>query len=355
MTYAKSLVCGLIVALGAASAVAGPMVYGYYPGYRYREMPPAEIPLEIVDCVLHFSAVPRRDGTLDTSRFGLSPARMREMVELAPCATLTIGGGGVSGGFKTAPTATLAANIAALVTEYGYDGVDIDWEPIEAASAPRYRALIRELARRLPPAKTLSIAVGYPYPTKKSRHLPALIASVSGEVDLVHLMAYGISSPAPGWSSWHSSALGNRGQRMPGTKLPLPCAEEMVRVYAAAGVPKRKMTLGLALFGHEWDGVGGLLEPAEDARRSGEIQYREIVTDPEYRYPRFFDSIGQVPYRAQDISGARRFLSFEDATSLRSKVAWARAQRLAGVMVWEVSGDYRPGARQEHPLLAVMR
>ena len=65
-----------------------------------------------------------RNGTLDVAKFGLPPARMREMVALAPCAFLVVGGGGASAGFRTAPTATLAANIVRLVDDFGYDGVD---------------------------------------------------------------------------------------------------------------------------------------------------------------------------------------------------------------------------------------
>ena len=58
-------------------------------------------------------------------------------------------------------------------------------------------------------------------------------------------------------------------ENFPGSTMPLPCAEEMVRIYAAAGVPKPMMTLGLALFGHEWHGVGNLLVPAERALALG--------------------------------------------------------------------------------------
>ena len=70
-----------------------------------------------------------------------------------------------------------------------------------------------------------------------------------------------------------------------------------MRVYAAAGVPKAMMTLGLALFGHEWHGVGNLLVPAEGAWRSGEIQWRTIVSDPKYRLWRAlrFHRTGAVP------------------------------------------------------------
>ena len=168
-------------------------------------------------------------------------------------------------------------------------------------------------------------------------------------------MAYGLSGPWPGWSSWHSSALSNQGRLMPGSTLPLPCAEEMVRVYAAAGVPRNMMTLGLALFGHEWHGVGNLLVPAASAWRSGEIQWRTIVSSPTYSYGERFDAIGQVPYRARNVEGNKRFLSFENAQSLKRKVTWANAQGLGGLMVWELSGDYRPGAATEHPLLEVMR
>ena len=97
MWFAAIVFCMLI-----STPTAALQLYGNYPGYRYAAMPPQEIPLDIVDCVLHFSVVPRADGTLDVAKFGLQPARMQEFVALAPCAFLVVGGGGASAGFRTA-------------------------------------------------------------------------------------------------------------------------------------------------------------------------------------------------------------------------------------------------------------
>ena len=140
--------------------------------------------------------------------------------------------------------ATLVQSIVNVVTAHGYDGVEIDWEPLEnrddedAAGAGRWQPFIRALSHALPGDVRLAIAVGYPHRSSKDTLLERMVGDVAPLVDEVILMAYGMSGPWPGWVTWPGSALSNKRSGVaitfPGSAKPLPSVEEMVARYASA-------------------------------------------------------------------------------------------------------------------------
>ena len=81
-------------------------------------MSPDKIDWSGVNCVLHFAADPRGDGTIDLSRFQLFPTRIQQMVQLArdndACVLLTIGGANTRWGFAEA---TANATVRATFVE----------------------------------------------------------------------------------------------------------------------------------------------------------------------------------------------------------------------------------------------
>lgn len=365
---------GLIVSLSPASS-HGTMVFGYYAGYEYWQMSPHQIDWNGVNCVLHFAADPQSDGSLDLSRFQLYPDRINEVVGLArqndACALLTIGGANSKQRFAAATAAAplrarLVENIVDAVVEHGYDGVDIDWEPLKDSDESQFTALIRDLRAALDaraPGAMLTAAVPFQWGTKEAKNTAALVAAVVDQLDFVHLMAYALAGPWSGWVSWHNSALTNGGETFPKSAKGLPSAEMMVEQYAAAGVPHAKMTLGLAFFGKIWQGgegtsTGGVTAPRESwsakPTLSGEYQYHQIIARSDFAGNGHWDDIAKNPYLGIDRPGSADdlFVAYEDPRSIKHKVRFAAAQRLGGVMIWELRGDYLPDGR--HPLMAAL-
>jgi chitinase len=350
---------------------------GYYPDYQYAKEHPSELPFEVLDCIEHFSLTPKNDGGLQ----GIAPARMSEMAALAPCAQIVIGGPGRSAGFRSGPMATLVQNIVSVVETHGYDGVDIDWEPLDnrddegtaGMGAGRWQPFIRALSQALPSDVRLSIAVGYPHRSSKDTLLEQMVGDVAPLVDEVILMAYGMSGPWPGWVTWPGSALSNKRSGVaitfPGSAKPLPSVEEIVARYASAGVPRGKMTLGLAAFGHQWHGASQPLQPVAGVTRGGEFQYKRIVSyfssyparcwaliKPLAKHGLCRDRYALVPYLWHDDPArtpAKLYFPFEDQASWRAKRGWAEQRGLGGLAVWEVTGDLTPDGG--HPLLQVLR
>jgi chitinase len=177
--------------------------------------------------------------------------------ETGACVLLTIGGPETKCAFAGATANTtvrgrFVENIVNTVVEHGYDGVDIDWEPLQDSDKARFTAFIRDLRRELKSRVSeamLTAAVAFEFSTGAHKHTTSIVASVIDDLDFIHLMAYGLSGPWDGWLTWHHSALFNAGETLPASTRELPSADMMVNQYAGAGVPYEKMTLGLAFFG----------------------------------------------------------------------------------------------------------
>jgi chitinase len=368
---AASLAFVALVSLSPTTAF-GEVVFGYYPGYEWKRMTPDKIDWAGINCIVHFAADPKPNGSLDLNRFQLYPDRVQQVIELArqhkACVLLAVGGGDSKARFAGATAnpgvrARFVRNIVDAVVEHGYDGVDIDWEPLPDGKEVRFTALIRELRAALDaraPEAMLTAAVEYQRGTSQYRNTAAIVAGVIDELDFVHLMAYGLAGPWDGWASWHNSALFSGGQTQPTSTRELPSAELMVEEYAAAGVPPDKMTLGVAFFGKLWQGgagtsTGGISAPRQrwttPPTMSGEYPYHRIVARSDFPSKQRWDRVARSPYLGVDNPGSANdlFLPFENERSIRQKVRYAASERLGGLMIWQLSGDYLPNGR--HPLL----
>ena len=373
---AAAAVLGVLIVFLYPGSSYGKMVFGYYAGYEYWQMPPDQIDWSGLNCILHFAARPQSDGSINLDAFQLFPARIEQMVQLArqndACVLLTLGGANTRRPFarataKAAVRAKLVENIVNTVAQHGYDGVDIDWEPLQDRDEPQFVAFVRELRARLDtavPGGILTAAVGYEWDTLEHKRTTSIVASVIGEFDFIHLMTYALAGPWGGWVTWHNSALYNGGLTFPGTTKELPSAELVVEQYAAAGVPASKMNLGLAFFGKIWQGgegtpTGGVTAPRQSwtskPSMSGETQYHEIIGRADFLDNQRWDEVAQNPYVGVDIPGAAEdlFIPYENPRSIKEKVRFAAARGLTGLMIWELRGDYLPDG--SHPLLSALK
>jgi chitinase len=373
---ARLALAGALFASLHPASTYGETVFGYYAGYEYWQMSPEQVDWSGVNCIIHFAADPHGDGTIDLNRFQLFPARIEQMVQLArdneACVLLTVGGANTKWAFAEATAnatvrAKLVENIVDAVAQHGYDGVDIDWEPLQDSDQAQFTAFIRELRARLDaavPGAMLTAAVPIEWGTLEAKRTTSMVASVIDELDFIHLMAYALAGPWGGWVTWHNSALYNGGATFPKGTKELPSAELMVEQYAAAGVPYNKMTLGLAFFGKIWQGgkgtpTGGVTAPRQSwttkPTMSGEHQYHRIIARKDFRGNDRWDDSAKNPYVSVNKSGSANdlFIPYENPRSIQEKVRYAAERGLAGVMIWELRGDFLPDG--SHPLVSALK
>jgi chitinase len=342
---------------------------GYYPGYHQGTMPASNIDFVTITHVIHFSLVPRTDGTLDSNLNVITPAYSQDLVTRAHAggrkALICIGGAGSQAAFQGA-TATVRrggfiTNIVNFVKANGYDGVDLDWEPLEASDAGQFTNLVKGLGLALKAWNGASLL------TVATATEPALFSQLQSQFDQINLMTYDLAGPWPGWVTWFNSPIFDGGYRFPSTGALVPSSEAMVNSFAAAGVPLNKLGLGIPFFGFVWSGGsgttnGGVVWPRQQwvtAPSAGQLAYTDILTSY-YQSNRYhWDEAAQAAYLSLDLGGAAndRFISYDDEHACQAKVSYARNRSLGGIMIWELAQDYRSDfpAGQRNPLALAIR
>jgi chitinase len=125
---------------------------GYYPGYRQSAMPPSAIDYTALTHIIHFSAMPTVNGTLDTAPNSMTFTRSTNLVQVAHAANRKVlfsvgptGGSIFTNAASVANLPTFINNLTNFMVVRGYDGIDIDWEPISSSDSARFTAFINAL------------------------------------------------------------------------------------------------------------------------------------------------------------------------------------------------------------------
>lgn len=346
-------------------------IMGYYVGYERSLLAAADIDFRAVTHLMVGRVRPLADGTV-TNDFDIDasggPAFAHAAVDAAHAAgrkaILMVGGDGEIDGWRGAAGAShraaFVANLLARADQYGFDGIDLDWEPFDDVDKPDFRALATTL-RNARPRLLLTTPVGWFNPNYMQPD--AFWGQVAPLFDRINVMTYDMAGAASqgwdGWQSWHSSALYNTNPPTPDT----PSAVDVsVRTgFLPAGVPAAKLGIGVPFYGYCWRGVTA---PHQDGgsvvASDGTMSYRNVTTQYPVAATRQWDAVAHVPYLSSTapIGPAQcNFVSYEDAQSAGEKAAYARDKQLGSVIVWTIGQGHVPSAPagQRDPLLDALR
>ncbi len=351
-----------------ALASADLRVTAYYPGYRQSYLTPSNIDFSALTHAIHFSVVPNADGTLTIAN-GLTPAYSSSLVSAAHAAgrkaLICVGGANSQSGFQGATTpAHLAAfvdNLTNFMATYHYDGVDLDWEPLDTSDTTQFTNLVNSLRQ------ALDRFAARPLLTVATASQPALFANLQGTFDQINLMTYDLAGPWPGWVTWFNSPIYDSGYRFPSTGGLIPSSDGMVHDFIAAGVAPAKLAVGIAFYGVVWAGgtgtsTGGAALPRQSwttAPTTTAIAYFDLMSTYFQSNLYHWDASAQSAYLSLDNAGSSndKFISYDDEHTCQAKVSYARNQGLGGVMIWEIGQGYRSSqpSGQRDPLLQAIK
>lgn len=348
----------------AEAKAAEPSVWvtGYYMAANQSgALTPDKIDFSAITHLVHFSVVPNPDGTLPET---ITPAQSADVVTRAHKAgvkVLICLGGASSGpaiGQAIAPAtrAALVRNLVRWTAARGYDGIDIDMEPILPADEPDFIAFVQELRAAMKatnPKWLLTIpASGEP------GDQPALCARLQNDFDQINIQTYDLSGTWPGWKTWYNGSLYGGGRTRLTPTRPFPSVDEKIGYYTAAGIPKSKLGIGIAFYGYVWTGANG---PAQSIQgvKTDTLSYSDIM-DRDFQPSAYhWDAAAHAPFLSLGAASdpARKFVSYDDARLAREKVLYARTHGLGGVIIWELSQGYRPSQPpgRRDPLLQAVK
>jgi len=361
----------IAAAVPAASHAAQPPVYGaYYPGGSAERYPVSHIPADRLTHLFYaFSTIEAGRCTVGAE----APSNFAALAELKKAhphlrTLISIGGWG-AGGFSDAALTEASRKrlvdscMALFFEKYAgsFDGVDIDWEfpvsggPSELAHRPQDRANMTKLAqafrvaldargrkRGQPMLLTAALAAGRlqtdgPYDPAASYDLPAL-AKV---FDFINLMSYDMGTGFSAVSTFNA----------PLHEVPAdPLAPELrrwnnmagaVQYYREHGVPADKLVLGVPFYGRGFkvtgDAPDGLYQPYSAPADAGDWRVIKARYLDQPGWTKHWQPQAQSPWLYN--AGKKIFISYEDPRSIGLRAQFAREQGLAGVFMWELTGD----------------
>ncbi|KAH9463873.1 hypothetical protein Pst134EA_015953 [Puccinia striiformis f. sp. tritici] len=375
-------------------AESKPTLSGYYPGYHSTLLPPESIPWDLYTHLDYFVATTGSEASEDLKIE--NEENMKAVVAGAKShgvsISLTVGGWTGSKYFSKLVTdedsrKTFAQTFKKTLDKYGFDGVDIDWEypnvpgndgnilsPNDAANYLQFLKTLREV---LGPKARISAAVSVhgfmgPDGSYLIDHKP--YAEV---LDFITIMAYDLYSPS--------------STDLAGPNAPLfeTCNDPTVKVsvakaiqtWTSTGFPASKILLGLPAYGYKYTMLTSELTPtkfsgqdnltslyfskidksvqvpAPNATAAGPTTcggeeeghtwlFKDLVNcgliTPDGSqglkgYTRYYDHCSRTPFLFE--SSSKTLISYDDARSLARKTRFVKENGLAGVNVFDATGD----------------
>jgi len=361
-------------------------ITAYYAGWMSSYLPPSAIDYNAVTHIIHFALWPQSNGGLDCAGNTVCPGpTTTALINNAHAAgkkvLIGVGGWASDSNFRSATAGscttsgtgntcyTFINNLVNFMQTNGYDGIDIDWEPMGSGDATRFTNFITALRARLNtinPRPLLTAATAWEFP---------LFSQLQNNFDQINIMTYDMSGPYQGWVTWHNSPLYNGGYTFPSTNGPVPSVDNEVNSMISTGVSRNKIGIGVDFYGYEWRGgstfyengnaAGGAFEPklcwqstgnpsrpcgnGQAPTQSFNIAYYELantynIVEYDYSHPNYrWDDVAKVPYLSYNPSGNSndKFITYDNERSATEKVNYIRTKGIGGLIIWELGGGYR--------------
>jgi len=352
-----AFLCPCIGADARPNAPSPMWVTGYYPGWQ-DDLKPADIDYSSLTHIIYFTIFPKADGSLDFQN-GVNDATANALARDAHKAgvkvLICLGGDGAAKAYRAAIKPgvrdTLVKNMVDWVKLHNFDGVDIDFEPMKQADLEDFKAFVVDLRQglnQLDPKMQITAAV-------ECGGFSNVFGELKDDFDQLNLMTYDMAGP---WSAetWYNSPLHNAKAVKGLDGDPLPATDEFVAKWTK-DVPVSKLGIGVCCEGRVWHGSG---EVAQD--RQGlkvETQPYSVIMDQYFQTDRYHwdDGAKASSLVVPGDGDSKALVVYDDIRDAREKVDYAKKVGIGGIILWELSEEYRlgqpPGRR--HPLSSAVR
>ncbi|KAF9891108.1 hypothetical protein FE257_005044 [Aspergillus nanangensis] len=256
---------------------------------------------------------------------------------------LSIGGWTYSSNFaqpasNDAGRTNFAETATKLVTDLGFDGLDIDWEyPKDDTEAQNFVLLLKKCRETLDreAGKDRKFYLTIACPAGPENYNKLRLSEMTQYLDFYNLMAYDYAG------SWDTIA-GHQANVKPSSdkpsSTPFNTIQALDHYKGPGGVPSSKIILGMPLYGRAFTNTNG---PGTPFSGTGEGSWENGVWD--YKAlprPGASESIDKNISASWCYDpNARTMVSYDNVEAGQLKVDFIKKHGLGGGMWWETSGD----------------
>jgi len=261
---------------------------------------------------------------------------------------ISIGGWGADG-FSDAAHSEIsrkqfAESAVSLILNYGFDGIDLDWEyPCRDFANIKARTEDRVNFTKL--IQTIRDTLDF-QSEKTDKYTPITIAAGAAKIfaddmeldklnkllDTINLMTYDFYTTG--------EKIGHHTNLFPSSYYKSTSAFDAIETYKQAGIPEEKLILGAAFYGRSWTNLTPNIFPFEQSGISASSytysRLKQEIID-KGSFLRYWDKNAQAPY----LFDGNTFITYDDPESIVCKAKFVKEQNLGGIMFWEWSEDHQ--------------
>ncbi|EEU47760.1 uncharacterized protein NECHADRAFT_31166, partial [Fusarium vanettenii 77-13-4] len=234
----------------------------------------------------------------------------------------------------------IAASAVKLLGDWGFDGIDVDWEyPQNAQQAQNYVDLLKEIRLALDKFSrdsklnyrfllTVATAAG------PANYNVMKLKAMDQYLDGWHLMAYDY---AGGWDT----TTGHQANVYLSSSNPLSTkfsTDRAINDYVSAGVAPQKILMGIPLYGRSFANTAGLGQTYSGvgggSNENGIYLFKDLPR-PGAKAAIDKNLMTIITYD----KSKRELVTTDSADSARLKAAYIAQRGLGGAFYWEASGD----------------
>jgi len=334
----------------------GTQLYGYLPYWQVSDSMAAYLQNVPLTTLAMFSVSARRNGAIDNRDIGyqrITGALGRRIIAGAQARGTRVelvftsfgedrnrrffgrlespAGPAPSAGPSPAPSEVASPSVppwhrtvtdlSRLAADLGVDGINVDVEQLDELDRAAYGEFLAALRSELGARATLTVAT-----EAGLRGTGNAAAAIAAGVDRVFMMGYDYhwSGSQPGASSPVDRTDGQYTLRW------------SIDQYVEAGVPRDRIILGLPLYGMSWRTLGPDRTAPVLGRGTTWIPNRhlDVLLDPRFRPGR--DPFEVTEFFVRPEGDAWRMTYYDSPATIRTKLAFARDQGLAGGGFWAI-------------------
>ncbi|NOK16108.1 glycosyl hydrolase family 18 protein [Corallococcus carmarthensis] len=338
-------------------------VSGYYTGWNADDYPPEKVDFSALTHIIVGRVTPNTDGTVDAIFDNSNGSAIAKTLSTRAHAAgrkaiIMVGGAGEHENWVGAATSAnrekFVQNLLKTMDDHGYDGLDIDWEPVEEVDKPNLLALVQRL-RQARPNMLLTFPIGWVNNNFSTDASLKWYPQLAQYLDQVNVMSYEMIGVWGGWDSWFTSALKGESGTHPTS------VESSLNAWVSAGIPKQKLGMGIPFYGLAWRHITGPRQPFTDwsdyVGGDNSFTYKKILALSKTGTLQW-DAAAQANYVTFSTpveDGTVRWITYDGPEAIQAKGQYAKANGYGGTIIWTINQGCTDPATGANPLLTEVK